>query len=118
MQSALIQKIITQFGQSDTTSLSLPMEPSLKLQCANRSSLPPDEVSTLQKISYRSLVGCLLYVAISTCPDIFYAVQQLTQFVNSYTTVHWWAAMRLVCYLKSTQNMKLVLEGSQAHWLY
>ena len=65
-QTALIDKIISQFGQSNATPLSLPMEPGLKLRQVDRSSLSSNEVHTLQKIPYRSLVGCLLYLAIST----------------------------------------------------
>lgn len=63
---------------------------------------------------YRSLVWCLLYVAISTRPDIAYAVQQLTQYVDSFTTVHWKAAIRLVRYLKGTCDLKLILGGTGA----
>ena len=61
---------------------------------------------------YWSLVGCLLYLAISTCPDISHAVQQLSQYLNSYSFDHWKAALQLVHYLKGTWDLKLHLRGN------
>lgn len=110
-QTSLIDKIILQFGQKAATPLSLPMDPGLKLRRVDRSTLSHDEINTLQKTPYRSLVGCLLYLAISTRPDIAYAVGQLTQFVENYTGIHWAAAIRLVRYLKGTRDLKLTLGG-------
>ncbi|GLB40854.1 putative mitochondrial protein [Lyophyllum shimeji] len=74
-------------------------------------STPKEEQETLDKIPYRSLVGCLLYLAISTRPDISFAVQQLSQYVDSFTSTHWNAAIRLVRYLKGTRDLKLHLGG-------
>lgn len=88
------------------------MDPGSKLRRIDPASLSPQEQSVLQRTPYRSLVGCLLYVAISTRPDITYAVQQLTQYVDSYATVHWNAAIRLVRYLKGTRDLKLTLGGN------
>lgn len=113
-QTALIDKLISQFGQKDATPLSLPMDPGLKLRRVDRNTLTNDERERLSKIPYRSLVGGLLYLAISTRPDISYAVQQLTQYVDSYTEIHWNAAIRLVRYLKGTRDLKLTLgSGNQ-----
>jgi hypothetical protein len=110
-QTALIDKIISQFGQKDATPLSLPMDPGLKLRRVDRTTLSKEEQYRLSKTPYRSLVGCLLYLAISTRPDIAYAVQQLSQYVDSFASPHWNAAIRLVRYLKGTRDLKLTLGG-------
>ncbi|GLB33225.1 putative protein with domain of unknown function (DUF4219) [Lyophyllum shimeji] len=110
-QTALIDKIISQFGQKDATPLSLPMDPGQKLRRGDRSELSEADKEQLARTPYRSLVGALLYLAISTRPDIAYAVQQLTQYVDSYTLTHWHAAIRLVRYLKGTRDLKLHLGG-------
>ncbi|KNZ76623.1 hypothetical protein J132_09368 [Termitomyces sp. J132] len=89
LQTTLIDKIILQFGQSHAMPLSLPMEPGLKLRRLDKASILPDEATVLQKTPYRSLVRCLFYIAISTHLNITYAVQQLTQYVNCYTSIHW-----------------------------
>jgi hypothetical protein len=111
-QTALIDRIIHQFGQIDAAPLSIPMVPGLKLRRIIKSSLSTTDQDNLSKLPYRSLVGSLLYIAISTRPDISYAVQQLSQFLDSFSYEHWNAAIRVVRYLKGSRNVKLHLGGS------
>lgn len=92
-QSALIDKITRLFGQADAAPLSIPMDPGLCLRRVARSSLSPDEQDVPAKIPYQSLVGRLLYLTIGTRPDISYAVQQLSQFLNRHQRpqpASWW----------------------------
>jgi hypothetical protein len=110
-QTALINKIIQQFGHADTTPLSIPMDPGLKLRRIDLKTLSCEDQITLSKLPYRSLIGCLLYLAIATRPDISYAVQQFSQFLDCFSFVHWNAAIRLVRYLKGTRDLKLHLGG-------
>ncbi|KNZ77610.1 Copia protein [Termitomyces sp. J132] len=65
----------------------------------------------LEKFPYHQLVWCLLYVAISTQPNITFGIQQLTQYLDSNAIPHWNMAICLVCYLKGTCNLKLHLRG-------
>ena len=111
-QTALIDKIVAQFGQRSASPSSLPMDPGLKLRCANYKSTPRAELDEIKKLPYRLLVGCLLYLSIGTRPDITYSVQQLSQYLNCYSYAHWNAAIRVVRYLSGTQNLKLHLGGS------
>lgn len=111
-QTALINKIVAQFGQKNASPAPVPMDLGLKLRRADYKKLPCDELDQLTKLPYRSLVGCLLYLSISTCPDITYAVQQLSQFLDCYTYAHWNAALRVVRYLSGTRNHKLQLGGT------
>lgn len=112
-QTALIDKVINQFGQKDASPLSLPMDPNTRLRCVDRTALSSDELRILERTPYRQLVGCLLYLAISTRPDIAFGVQQLTQYLDCYTTLHWNAAIRLVRYLKGTRDLRLQLGGKE-----
>lgn len=66
----------------------------------------------IQKLPYRSLVGCLLYLSIGTRPDITYSVQQLSQYLDCYTYTHWNAVLRIVRYLSGTRDYKLSLGGN------
>jgi hypothetical protein len=109
-QTALIDQIISQFGQSAASPLSMPMAPSLKL-CHTTSVLNAN-CQTLAWFPYHSLVGSLLYLAVSTCPDISYAVQQLSQFLGFFSYEHWHAAVLVVQYLKGTQTLQLHLGRS------
>jgi hypothetical protein len=108
-QTALIDRVVTQFGQQDAYPMKTPMDPGLKLR--RPSDVAPSDQAELSKYPYRSLVGCLLYLSVASRPDITYAVQQLSQFLDSYSYAHWNAAIRVVRYLKGTRNLKLVLGG-------
>ena len=105
-QTTLIHKIIHQFGQQDAYPANSPMDPGLKLRCPNIST---EDQECLSRLPYQSLIGCLIYLSVGTRPDITYAVQQLSQFLDSYMYAHWNAAIRVVCYLKGTQDLKLTL---------
>lgn len=111
-QTALIDKIIDQFGQRDAHPTKTPMDPGLKLRRPDRSKFTPADLDALAKLPYRSLVGCCLYLAQATRYDIYYVVQQLSQYLDCYSYSHWNAAVHLVRYLKGTRNLQLVLGGT------
>jgi hypothetical protein len=111
-QTALIDKIVAQFGQRNAAPSSLPMDPGLKLRRANYKNMSKDELDEIKKLPYRSLVGCLLYLSIGTRPDITYSVQQLSQYLDCYSYAHWNAAIRVVRYLSGTRQLKLYLGGT------
>lgn len=103
-QTALIDRLIAQYGQLEASPLSVPMEPGLKLRRVDKLTLTQEELEKITCIPYRNLVGGLLWLAISTRPDIQYAVQQLSQFLDCYTSIHWHAAIRVVRYLKGARR--------------
>ncbi len=88
------------------------MDSGLKLRRPDRSKFTPEDIATLAKLPYRSLVGYLLYLAIASRLDITYAVQQLSQFLDCYSYAHWNAAVRVLRYLKGTRELTLVLGGT------
>jgi len=111
-QHALIDQVVEKFGLKDAHPVSIPMDPSLKL---SRNVEPPantDELRRIQAIPYRALVGSLMYLAMGTRPDIAFAVQQLSQYLDCYGLTHWDAAKRVVRYLKGTRGLRLQLGGS------
>lgn len=68
----------------------------------------------LLKLKYGSVVGSLLYAALSTRPDISHAVSTLAQFVSAPLPQHWEAAMRVLRYLKGTAHLGLIYRGQPA----
>ncbi|XP_068993260.1 uncharacterized protein [Neodiprion pinetum] len=64
----------------------------------------------MNKYPYQSLIGALLYLAITTGPDIAYAVNFLSQFNTNYNVDHWKAAKRVLRYLKGTIDYGLKIE--------
>ena len=53
---------------------------------------------------YQSAVGSLMYLSVSTRPDITYAVGNLARFCSKPTKAHWTAMKRVLRYLKGTVN--------------
>lgn len=53
-QTALIDKIIQQFGQKGSSPLSIPMDPDIKLRRTNQKNLTDEDQLALSKLPYRS----------------------------------------------------------------
>ena len=51
---------------------------------------------------YQAIVGCLLYLATKTRPDIAYAVSSVARFSAKPNKLHWIAVKRILRYLKGT----------------
>ena len=64
------------------------------------------------KYPYRSLVGCLNYIARASRPDIAYIVTQLARWSHAPTVAHWEIAIRVLEYLDSTKYEGIRLGGS------
>ncbi|XP_061340363.1 uncharacterized mitochondrial protein AtMg00810-like [Gastrolobium bilobum] len=85
-------ELLSDSGLLATKPVSTPLDPSTKFSCDLGSKL-------LDAGPYRRLVGRLLYLT-TTCPDIAFSVQQLSQFISCPTDVHFNAATRVLKYLK------------------
>jgi hypothetical protein len=111
-QTALIDRLVSQFGLQDAHPVTAPMEAGLRLARLSKDSLDADVVDRMARTPYRQLVGSLNYIACGTRPDISFALQQLSKHLDSYGPAHWEAAKRVVRYLKGTRNLQLVLGGA------
>lgn len=93
---------------SDCRPVDTPMDASVKLD------LPTEAPSEDEReVPYRELVGALMYLAVTTRPDIAYAVSSLSQFNNVYGRSHWSAAKRVFRYSKRTIDIGITYEPSQ-----
>ena len=61
----------------------------------------------MQGKDYRGLIGKLIYLAISTRPDMAFIAHTLSCFVNNTGKKHWTVAKRVLRYLKQTIDMEL-----------
>jgi hypothetical protein len=112
-QVALIDKIISVYGQKDANIANTPILHGAQLLTPDpQEELDASECERLANLPYRSLIGTLMYVASGTRPDIMFAVSKLSRFLSCYREVHWQAAIRVVRYLKGTRDMELQLGGS------
>lgn len=66
--------------------------------------------------SYQRLIGRLIYLTI-TKPDIIFAVQTLSQFIQSPKQSHWEATIRVVRFIKLNLGMGILLSSKSANSL-
>lgn len=103
-QSDYILKLLKSFNMSDCKPCSTPLEPkSTAADFANGSNFEGP---------YRELVGSLMYLAITSRPDILFSVNCLSQLQEKPTITAWNALKRILRYLKGTVNIKIVYKKS------
>src|ERR1700677_820177 len=109
-QSQFISNLIQEHGLSDSKPVSTPLNPGT---CLSTSMCPQNNADALemQQYPYISVVGSLMYLAVTTRPDIAYAAGVLARFNSNPGPAHWQAA-KLLRYLKGTTNQKLVYQPS------
>ena len=66
-----------------------------------------DERSLMARVPYCNAVGTLMYLAISTRPDIATAVGRVARFMEDPGPQHWLAVKRIMRYLQGTRNLGL-----------
>ena len=101
-QKEYIDTMLEKFGMNNSNTVKTPMVERLTKATPTDMKLGPK-----QHENYRSLIGCLLYVAVWSRPDIAYAVSELSRFVSEPFKVHWQAAKYLLRYLGGTRDVCL-----------
>lgn len=102
-QRAYLCRLFEKFGMKDAKTSKVPMDPGF-LQQKEEASERLDSVD-----QYQSLIGALLYVAVSTRPDISIATSILGRRVQAPTVADWNEAKRILRYLKHTVDLELCL---------
>ncbi|KAL0391906.1 UNVERIFIED_CONTAM: Retrovirus-related Pol polyprotein from transposon RE1 [Sesamum radiatum] len=98
-QAKYLHDILVDCKMLDARATATPLPPGIKFDNSTGALLSsPDR--------YRRIVGRLLYLGFSR-PDISFAVQQLSQFLQHPRVPHWDAAIYLLRYLKGTPNLGL-----------
>ena len=116
-QSHYIEKILKKFKQNDSSPMRTPIDVNPHLSKNNDKSLSQQE--------YAQAIGSLMYVMNCTRLDIASAISKLSRYISNSGPDHWKAIVRVLRYLKYTQNYGLhyskypaVLEGyCDANWI-
>ena len=66
----------------------------------------------MAKVPYREAVGCLIWLAMGTRPDINYAVSQVAKFNDNPGEEHWSAVLRIFRYLHRTIDYVIQYQAS------
>jgi len=89
------ESVLNRFEMANATP-AIPLEPNCKIDKANKKE------ANESKRPYQELIGSLMYLAVSTRPDIAHAVNFLSQFNTCHEEKHWSAAKRILRYLRGT----------------
>ena len=106
-QETYVQRLLEKTGMEDCIPLATPAEPGQHLSALPASSDTYVQHDSINPLQYGSVVGSLLYAAVSTRPDITYAVGVLSRFISNPQPHHWEAAKRVLRYLKGTAALGL-----------
>ena len=107
-----LSELLTEWNLTSCKPASTPFPSGISpLSLAPLNSLPDlSDADLLPR--YQRLVGCLLYLAISTRPDISYYAMWLGQFNATPTRAHFLAAKHVLRYLAGTRLLALCLGSS------
>lgn len=81
---------------NNAKSVSVPADPHVILYPAHSD----DDKSN--KVPYREAVGSLVFLAAVSRPDIAFAVNSVSKYLNNHNIEHWRAVKRILAYLKGT----------------
>jgi hypothetical protein len=98
--------LLVHFGFADCSPVSTPINDSCKLSHA-MCPLMPEELAEMKDIPYINAVGALMFLAVSTHPDIAYAVGVLCCFIANPGMAHWHTVKHLFQYIKGTLDHAL-----------
>jgi hypothetical protein len=86
-QSQFITNLLQEHGLSDSKPVSTPLNPGLRL---STSMCPQNDAEALEmrQYPYISVVGSLMYLAVTTRPDIAYAAGVLARFTSNPGLAH------------------------------
>ncbi|GBL74999.1 Copia protein [Araneus ventricosus] len=99
-QKAYVEKVLNKFRMADCKPSGTPLVPK---------STSSDFVNSERFHGpYRELVGALLYLSMTTRPDILYSVNCLSQIQEQPTNSAWAGLKRILRYLKGTSELQLL----------
>lgn len=105
-QEAYVETILERFQMAKSNPVATPLNPNDKL---TKEMQPTDdeEAERMKRVPYKEAVGCLMYLAQCTRPDICHAVNVLCRFNENPGEKHWNAVKHLLRYLRGTSKFRL-----------
>ena len=102
-QQRYTETLLTRFGYENANPVSTPSDPHVPL------SYPPpnDSDTTVPNFPYQEIVGCLLYLATHSRPDIAHVVSVVAQYSTNFREIHCTALKRILKYLRGTTDYAL-----------
>jgi hypothetical protein len=108
-QQALIERLVKTMNLEDAKVQDIPMHPST----AAALSAAESTMENGENVPYQSATGSINWIALSTRPDISYAVSILSSYNQKFGTQHWKAVKSVIRYLHSTSGHGLTIGGKE-----
>jgi hypothetical protein len=102
LQEGLIDRILVTLGLQDCRTSATPAE-------SKTLGKDLDGEDCVEKWSYPSVVGMMMYLASNSCPDIAFAVHQCARFTHCPKRIHEIALKRIGRYLKATKEKGMII---------
>lgn len=111
-QEEYIKGIMDRFGMEKCKVSPTPLCPRSKLS-VNQGPSDDNERARMAAMPYREAIGSLMYLMVSTRPDLAQAVGILSRFLNDPGEAHWVEVKRVFRYLQGTRDLGLVYSMGQ-----
>ncbi|GAB1869619.1 Gag-pol polyprotein [Camponotus japonicus] len=109
-QSAYMKNLLSRFKVDECKAAKTPMEvnPWKEQDNLNKENLE----CIIEKKPYRELIGCLMYLMLTTRPDLSASVNYFSRFQSNATDLHWNGLKRILRYIRGTLNYGLFYRRS------
>jgi hypothetical protein len=105
-QRAYIDSILWHFGFNELKPLSTPFDTQVCLMI-EQAPATAEEFAIIHDMPYREAISALNWAALTTCPDMAFAVSTVARFSANPGLVHWDAVKHIFCYLAGTHDLWL-----------
>lgn len=105
-QERYLHEVLEKFGMTDCKGVCTPLE--MKVEDNRERVEGENQLKVMHNIPYQQAIGSLMYLSVSTRPDITYAVSYLSQFNREPTEFDWKNVKRVFRYLKQTPHKALI----------
>ncbi|CAH9052299.1 unnamed protein product [Cuscuta europaea] len=106
-QISYVEKVLSKFNMSSAAPVHVPLASHFVLS-KNQSPKTDSEIELMKSVPYSNAIGSVMYLMVSSRPDIAYAVSCLSRFMSNPGMPHWNALKWLLRYLKFSANHGLI----------
>lgn len=101
-QRLYIEHMLTRYKMTEANPSTIPADPHVRLQSSDI------EENVKPAMPYREAVGSLLFLSQVSRPDIAYAVEIVSRYLDKYNDQHWNAVKRIMRYLSHTKHLGIL----------
>ncbi|KAL0427174.1 UNVERIFIED_CONTAM: Retrovirus-related Pol polyprotein from transposon TNT 1-94 [Sesamum latifolium] len=102
-QTSYVKSVLEKFSMSKAEPTSVPLAAHFQL-CKNQSPKSETKIENMKNVPFSNAIGSVMYLMVSTRPDIAYAVSCLSRYMSNAGLPHWEALKWLLRYLNGSMN--------------